>query len=101
MVRLALLPLLVLALASCAEAPPAMKPVEFLTRSGCVQTEIMRVRLDAAIEGLTKPIAYTVVDLDTLPAGDVRKAYPTPTVLAGSVDIFGMTEPKPPYPEPT
>lgn len=101
MVRLALLPLLVLALASCAEAPPAMKPVEFLTRSGCVQTEIMRVRLDAAIEGLTKPIAYTVVDLDTLPASDVRKAYPTPTVLAGSVDIFGMAEPKPPYPEPT
>lgn len=101
MIRLALLPVLVLGLASCAETPPAMKPIEFLTRSGCVQTKIMRVRLDEAIKGLTKPITYTVVDLDTLPASDVRKAYPTPTVLAGSVDLFGMAEQKPPYPEPT
>ena len=101
MVRLALLPLLVLALASCAEAPPAMKPIEFLTRSECVQTKLMRLRLDEAIVGLTTPITYTVVDLDTLPASDVRTAYPTPTVLAGGVDIFGMAEPKPPYPEPT
>lgn len=78
-----------------------MKPIEFLTRSECVQTQMMRVRLDEAIKGLTKPIAYAVVDLDELAASDVRKAYPTPTVLVGSVDIFGMAEPKPPYPEPT
>jgi hypothetical protein len=101
MVRLALLPLLVLALASCAEAPAAAKPIEFLTRSGCVQTKMIRVRLDEAIKGLTEPITYTVVDLDKLSASDVRTAYPTPTVLIGSVDIFGMPEPKPPYAEPT
>ena len=76
-------------------------PMEFLTREGCVQTKIMRVHLDAALKAIGQPIAYTVVDLDTLPATDVRKAYPTPTVLRGGVDLFGMDEPKPPYPEPT
>lgn len=101
MVRLALMTLLVLALASCSEAPPAMKSIEFLTRSGCVQTEMMRVRLDEALKGMTRPLTYTIVDLDTLQAGDVRKAYPTPTVLVGGGDIFGMAEPRPPYPEPT
>lgn len=79
----------------------AIKPIEFLTRSGCVQTTTMRARLDDAITALGKPLPYAVVDLDSLPATDVRKAYPTPTVLYGRVDLFGMEEPKPPYPEPT
>jgi hypothetical protein len=96
-----LLVLLIVAVAGCAETPPTMPPIEFLTRSGCIQTKNMRARLDAAIQALGKPMPYTVVDLDTLPATDVRKAYPTPTVLVGSVDMFGMEEPKPPYPEPT
>ena len=99
MTRPALLALLVLALASCADAPP--KPIEFLTRSGCVQTKMMRTRLDEAIKGLTSPVTYAVVDLDTLPTSDVRTGYPTPTVLVGRADIFGMPAPTPPYPEPT
>lgn len=78
-----------------------MPPIEFLTRSECVQTTTMRARLDEAIQGLATPLTYTVVDLDALQATDVRKAYPTPTVLVGGVDLFGMTEPRPPFPEPT
>lgn len=78
-----------------------MTPIEFLTREGCVQTKMMRGHLDEAIQGLGKPLTYTVVDLDTIPSTDVRKGYPTPTVLYGGVDLFGMEEPKPPYPEPT
>ena len=77
------------------------EPIEFLTRSGCVQTKIMRVRTEAAIATLTLRNPYTVVDLDTLPSADVRKGYPTPTVLVGGVDLFGMDEPRPPYTEPT
>ena len=99
--RPALLALLVLALASCAEAPPTIKSIEFLTRSGCVQTKMMRARLDQAITGLTSPVTYAVVDLDTLPSSDVRTGYPTPTVLVARIDIFGMPQPTPPYPEPT
>jgi hypothetical protein len=92
------------ALVGCATEPAVSTKsasIEFLTRSGCVQTKIMRVRLDKAIEALGAPITYDVVDLDSLPKSDVRAAYPTPTILVGRVDMFGMTEPTPPYPEPT
>jgi hypothetical protein len=92
------------ALVGCATEPAVSTKSassEFLTRSGCVQTKIMRVRLDKAIEALGAPITYDVVDLDSLPKSDVRAAYPTPTILVGRVDMFGMTEPSPPYPEPT
>lgn len=87
-------------LAGCAKAAPT-RPLEFLTRDGCAQTAIMRGQLDDAIKALAVPLTYTVVDLDTLPAADARKAYPTPTVLYGGVDLFGMAQPTPPYPEPT
>ena len=89
----------VTALVAC--GPPVPKPIEFLTRSGCVQTKLMRVRTEAAIKAAGLPNPYTVVDLDTLPASDTRKGYPTPTVLVGGVDLFGMEEPSPPYPDPT
>jgi hypothetical protein len=101
MARLALLLFFATAMMNCAAAPPTMKPIEFLTRNGCLQTTIMRVRLDGAIQALGKAMPYAVIDLDTLSAADVRRAYPTPTVLVGGVDMFGMEEPKPPYPEPT
>ena len=78
-----------------------MKSIEFLTREGCVQTTVMRARLDEALAAAGTPVRYTVVDLDTLPATDVRKGYPTPTILRGGVDLFGMAEAKPPFPEPT
>ena len=52
----------------------------------------------AAIKALALSNPYTVVDLDTLPSTDVRKGYPTPTVLVGGIDLFGMETPKPPYP---
>ena len=86
-------------LAAC--AAPAPVPIEFLTREGCVQTTIMRVRLDGAITAIGKPIPYTVVDLDTLVATDARKGYPTPTILIDAKDMFGMEPPAPPFPAPT
>ena len=101
MTRRAVLLILLAVLTGCAEAPPTMKPIEFLTREGCVQTTTLRSRLDEAATGLAKPLTYTVVDLDTLLATDPRRAYPTPSILYGGVDLFGMAEPQPPYPEPT
>lgn len=101
MPRLAFPLLLSIVLANCAAGPPTMKQLEFLTREGCVQTKIMRKHLDDAIQTARPDVTYHLVDLDTLPATDVRRAYPTPTVLYGGVDLFGMAEPKPPYPEPT
>ena len=78
-----------------------MRALEFLTRDGCAQTAVMRGQLDEAVRAMRLPPTYAVVDLDTLPATDVRKAYPTPTVLYGGADLFGMAEPRPPFDEPT
>ena len=44
---------------------------------------------------------YDVVDQDTLPETDVRRGYPTPTLLYADRDIFGMSVPKPPLPGQT
>lgn len=85
--------------AACSSRVP--KPIEFLTRSGCAQTDLMRGRIEQAIKKLVLSNAYTVVDLDTLAAADVRRGYPTPTVLVGGGDLFGMQTPTPPFPDPT
>lgn len=73
-----------------------------LSREGCVMTETMRAHLVEALRGLSSPTKpYQVVDLDTLPPEDVRRGYPTPTLLYDNRDVFGLMEPKPPFPEPT
>ena len=73
----------------------------FLTREGCVNTETMRARLDEALKSMGVPLDYQFVDLATLKADDPRIGYPTPTLLSGDRDVFGMTPPTPPFPEPT
>ena len=66
-----------------------------------MQTDTMQVRTETAIKDLGLTNRYTVVDLDTLAPTDTRKGYPTPSVLLGGVDLFGMTPPVPPFPDPT
>jgi len=73
----------------------------FLTRSGCVNTDIMRQRLDEALGALGVPANYQFIDLETLPKTDPRVGYPTPTLLYRDTDIFGMSKPTPPFPAPT
>ena len=78
-----------------------MGTIVFLTRDGCVNTTTMKANLDEALRSSGRPSGYQVVDLDTLPDGDVRRGYPTPTVLVSNRDLFGMAEPQPPFPTPT
>jgi hypothetical protein len=77
-----------------------MDGLSFLTREGCVNTAVMRARLDEALAGLGFPSAYRLVNLGTLPATDGRTGYPTPTVLYDGRDLFGFPEPTPPYAQP-
>ena len=94
---------LALAMAGCRASRPATSTgsLVFLTRAGCATSDVMRANLDAALRTLQPPGSYQVIDQDTLPRTDVRSAYPTPTLLYANRDLFGMPEPKPPYPEPT
>jgi len=36
-----------------------------------------------------------------LPADDIRRGYPTPTLLFANRDVFGLAVPTPPLPQPT
>jgi hypothetical protein len=70
-----------------------------LTRDGCVNTVVMRAHVEAALSGLT--LSVRVVHLETLDEGDVRRGYPTPTLLYAGRDVFGLPIPQPPLPAPT
>jgi hypothetical protein len=73
----------------------------FLTREGCVLTRQMRGRLDGALWRMGLAADYRVVDLASLSATDHRRGYPTPTLLYGGQDLFGMPERQPPFAHPT
>jgi len=72
----------------------------FLTRNGCVNTPKMRANLNEALQELNESLDYTVLDLGALGDSDERRGYPTPSVLYGRRDLFGMHVPQPPFPEP-
>jgi hypothetical protein len=74
--------------------------LELLTRGGCVFTTQMRASLDQALKSAGQSTTYQVVDLDTLPASDARRGYPTPTLLYDGRDVFDLPVPQPPFPEP-
>jgi len=93
--------IVVLLIGGCACAPVTSTDLEFLTRGGCVNTPAMRANLDAALRSMARPIAYRVVDLDTIDKADPRNGYPTPTLLVGGHDLLGLPVPVPPLPEPT
>jgi hypothetical protein len=87
-----------------ASGPPAAgaaSTLVLLTRDGCLNTDRMRARLDAALESMGSPLRYDVLDLDTLPDSDARRGYPTPTLLYANRDVFDLPVPRPPFPDPT
>lgn len=87
--------------ATAPSAEPSAKGLVFLTRGGCVNTTVMRGNLDEALKALGLTAGYEVVNQDTLAETDVRRGYPTPTLLYADRDVFGMSVPKPPLPDPT
>ena len=101
--RLRIAALGLLLLTGCAELPGDSenpRGLVFLTREGCANTARMRANLDDALAAMGLGADYAVIDLMTLPATDVRRGYPTPTVLYANRDLFGLPTPIPPLPEP-
>ncbi|HUX33128.1 MAG TPA: hypothetical protein VMV51_04585 [Gemmatimonadaceae bacterium] len=78
-----------------------MPALVVLTRDGCGNTAAMRRNLDEALRLVGMPTDYLVADLGALPGADPRRGYPTPTLLWGGADVFGMEVPAPPFPEPS
>ena len=87
--------------AACSAPRPVISDLMFLTRGECVNTADVAARLQTALTSLGLPNDYQVVELDSLPTTDPRTGYPTPTLLYRGRDLFGMPEPRPPFPKPT
>ena len=71
----------------------SVRDLVFLTRDGCVNTALMRSRLDEALKALALPTNYTLINVDKLESSDRRRGYGTPTVLYNGRDLFGMAAP--------
>ena len=65
--KLVVLILLAASIAACAAGSARSGELVFLTREGCVQTDLMRERFDAALVKVGWPGAYQVVDLGVTP----------------------------------
>lgn len=99
--RIGLVLTVVLLAIGCARHDLSSNDLVFLTRGDCVNTGTMRANLDTALRSLKAPTDYAFIDLDALPEIDVRRGYPTPTVLYQNADLFGMPAPTPPLPAAT
>ena len=75
--------------------------LEFLTRDGCRNTPVVLENLKTAISTGKVRAQFTVIEQGKLPPDDPRGGYPTPTILLNGRDIFGMSVPQPPFPEPS
>jgi hypothetical protein len=71
--------------------------LELITRDGCLNTPAMITRLGQALRALGLDLACSIVDRASLAQTDPRVGYPTPTVLVGNSDLFGMAEPVRPF----
>ena len=74
---------------------PNNRKIVFISRDGCVNTPLMRKRLDAALVQLGWPRQYEVLDAGKLSALDPRRQYGTPTVLVEGRDLMGRPVPIP------
>ena len=73
----------------------AMK-IELLGFPGCPNTPAMRDNLRAALQCMGGGMTFTDTNQESLPEGDMRRGWPTPTVLVNGADLFGMAPPSAP-----
>ena len=92
---------LAFACAACAGTPhgartaPGAKamPIEFLGFPGCPNTPTMRRNLTEALRTIDPSLRFDDVNQERLPPSDVRRGYPTPTVLVNGADLYGLPVP--------
>ena len=67
--------------------------IELLGFPGCPNTPTLRANLSAALVSIGRGWTFTDINQETLPERDLRRGYPTPTVLVNGRDLFGMAAP--------
>lgn len=67
--------------------------VEVLGFGGCPNTPKMWDRVAKAVGALGSGYVLVEVDQESLAGDDLRRGYPTPTVLVDGVDLFGLPRP--------
>ena len=83
------------------QSPSVKTDLVFLTRGECPTTPDMALKLGDALKALGWGDDYQVINIDKLSPSDMRRGYPTPTLLWKGRDVFGMPALKPPFPPPT
>lgn len=93
-------------LAGCAPTPDknarpvamnaAQPAIELLGFPGCPNTPALRENLRAALAAIGKGWTFKDTNQESLPEHDLRRGWPTPTVLVNGRDLFGMPAPTEP-----
>lgn len=93
-------------LAGCAATPDqtarpaamhaAQPAIELLGFPGCPNTPALRDHLRAALASIGTGWTFKDTNQEALPEHDLRRGWPTPTVLVNGRDLFGMPAPTAP-----
>lgn len=70
--------------------------IELLGFPGCPNTPAMRDNLRAALKEIGGGLTFIDTNQEALAEGDLRRGWPTPTVLVNGKDLFGMPAPTAP-----
>lgn len=74
----------------------AQPKIELLGFPDCPNKPAMRANLKAALSSIGKGWTFADTNQDKLPESDIRRGYPTPTVLVNDRDLFGLPVPTAP-----
>ena len=73
---------------------PSRQPmIELLGFASCPNTPKMRSNLAVALASAGNGWVFDDIDQDLLPHDDIRRGYPTPTILVDGRDLYGRPMP--------
>lgn len=67
--------------------------IELLGFGTCPNTPELLQRVKRAAERVVPTAQVVYVDQTALPANDLRRGYPAPTILVNGADLFGLPAP--------
>lgn len=74
----------------------AQPAIELLGFPGCPNTPELRDSLRSALASIGQGWTFKDTDQERLPEDDLRRGYPTPTILVNGRDLFGLPVPTAP-----